>query len=196
MLLSVSGILQDVHQQEENSCSVHCTKEGCAKRVICNFSDIVLREKREFIISLRADSGDEMIADCNWVRSGKFDCDPATGYTCDPQLSIGMMDSLMTSESILSVLSTGPNQNKRSTDESEDRCQEGEKGHKGTCVEGLAYNPAVKDFENKFLMPETADSTKADTLKETDGPPQFTDVAPKLIDHDLTDHHNDMRRME
>lgn len=29
-----------------------------------------------------------MIADCNWVRSGKFDCDPATGYTCDPQLSV------------------------------------------------------------------------------------------------------------
>lgn len=42
----------------ENSCRVDRTEEGCAKRVICNFNDEVVRDKREFIISLRADASD------------------------------------------------------------------------------------------------------------------------------------------
>lgn len=29
----------------------------------------------------------DIIADCNWMRSGSFSCDSATGYTCDLQSS-------------------------------------------------------------------------------------------------------------
>lgn len=29
----------------------------------------------------------DIIADCNWMRSGSFSCDSAIGYTCDLQSS-------------------------------------------------------------------------------------------------------------
>ncbi|XP_025102305.1 uncharacterized protein LOC112568942 [Pomacea canaliculata] len=58
---------------------------ACVKRVICEFNEKIIDERREFMIEYkRPGQTREVIAACQW-RNEQFSCDPVKGILCEAQ---------------------------------------------------------------------------------------------------------------